>query len=78
MMNLSFHQNLPITICQFGLPSVQQMADRVFDKLLALLKGHTGPISSVCYNHRSDMLASMLASTGNEKIIKLGTPIAQE
>ena len=58
----------------WSLPADRQVADLMVDEPLVVLKGHTGPISSVCYNHWSDMLAS----AGNEGIIKLWTPIVQE
>ena len=52
----------------------QQIGHRVINQPLAALRGHKDTINSVCYNQRSDMLAS----AGYEGIIKLWTPIAQE
>ena len=42
-----------------------QGRDQVVDQPLAVLKGHKGPIYSVCCNHRTETLAS----SGIEKII---------
>ena len=39
-----------------------------------MLKGHKDTVSTVCYNHWSETLAS----AGSEKVIKLWTLIAQE
>ena len=58
----------------WSLPADQQGIYQVIDQPLAVLKGHKGEINSVCYNHRT----GMLASAGAERIIKLWTPIAQE
>ena len=59
----------------WSLPNDQQVAgDQVVDKPLVVLRGHKDDIYAVRYNRRRDMLAS----AGEEKIIKLWTPIAQQ
>ena len=51
-----------------------QGRDQVVDQPLAVLKGHKGPINSICYSHRTETLAS----AGAERIIKLWSPITPE
>ena len=59
----------------WSLPNDQQVAgDQIVDKPLVVLRGHKDDIYAVRYNRRRDMLAS----AGEEKIIKLWTPIAQQ
>ena len=59
----------------WSLPTDQQVAgDQIVDQPLVVLRGHKKYIHAVRYNRRRDMLAS----AGEEKIIKLWTPIAQQ
>ena len=56
----------------WSLPADRQFTDRVINQPLVVLKSHK--VSFVCYSHRTETLAS----AGEDRIIKLRTPIAQE
>ena len=58
----------------WSLPTSSQVSDQMIDQPLAVLKGHKGPVYSVCFNHRTETLAS----AGDDGIIKLWTPIPSQ
>ena len=50
-----------------------QGRDMTINQSIFALRGHTGDVYTVCYDHNNDVLAS----GGREKTIKLWNPIAQ-